>query len=166
MLPRGSSCVLHKHCRDKSKSISPNREPSPSSSRRSSHSSTDIGCKPNCSSEATSSEMSSFQWQFNRKRKYRRGLNRRHGSNRGRPNSLLLPIDEKDELIELLPASSKPGEMTAARGESSLSKQEPKLTQPENDVTAKHSSSPTSSTSRFSTTLLKAREWMRLRTIY
>lgn len=68
--------------------------------------------RPHSSRTSSSGSMTTanpWQFQFNRKKRHRIAHRRRHGNHygaSGRPNSLLLPIDERDELQELLGGSN------------------------------------------------------------
>lgn len=161
----GSNCVLHKHCTEKSKVNSPDRESPSTSSTPSSSLSSNRDSSSNRSSNMIGS---GFQWQFNRKRKYSRSLHRRHGTNSGRPNSLLLTIDESEELQELLQSTSAkdlngieendPTQQTPLLVDSEVTKED----KVEDSTTYCHSSTSSSmSSSRFSTTLMKAKGWIK-----
>ncbi|XP_054166108.1 uncharacterized protein LOC128963619 [Oppia nitens] len=167
----GSNCVLHKHCIDnttKAKST----ELSPNCSSSSSLPNTLSSSIDNCSSK---SNATSFQWEFNRKRKYSRSLHRHRRSSKtgsrsgtSRPNSLLLPIDETEELQELssntdesIETSKSKVTSSASFSSSSSSSIEnvesddicPNILQPTN-----HSSSLSS---RLSDTWIKAKKWIK-----
>ena len=169
----GSNCVLHKHCIEKSKTKSPERVRQSSSTPSPENTST-------CSSAQSSPNIngSPFQWQFSRKRKYSRNLHRhrRHGT-KGRPNSLLLPIDESEELQELVQttntndlaqnmAQNKPNETTLSSIHSpSIDVQKSDNVRIEDKRPVVHQmptpSSSLLSSSRFSTTLMKAKNWIK-----
>jgi hypothetical protein len=164
----GSNCVLHKHCADKSKVKSPEEE-SPSSPNTSSSSSS-FSNRESSSQGNVCDNSSSFQWQCNRKRKYSRSLHRRHGTKPGRPNSLLLPIDESEELQELIQSTTTKDcglsvEKESTSSTSSLTSSsiiEVEVTNNGNDETFRQSSKSSSlSISRFSITLMKAKGWIK-----
>lgn len=193
----GSNCVLHKHCVDKVKlkSVNDAIDVSGVSDVNSSTGVSRMGdsgiartervtsdaSEPNKSERRSSSGQrchngSPFQWQFNRKRKYSRSLHRhrRHGI-KGRPNSLLLPIDESEELQESVEScnetthnqqSVKSSSSASSSISSSAPSSSPLLSsdvQPKPIIEDKKPivCPPLVSTSRFSTTLLKAKNWIK-----
>ncbi|CAG2111121.1 unnamed protein product, partial [Medioppia subpectinata] len=167
--PNGQSPVSSpcEHCVEKSKASesSPkgdsNATSLPNSSQSSSHE-----CRPKSSGTP-------FQWHFNRKRKYSRSLHRRRGTKAGvsrnssslssRPNSLLLPIDEREELQESSQTSNANDLTETNESEASFSSTE--NAKPDEAMASVSKSTTTPSTpslsSRLGKTLMRAKKWIK-----
>ncbi|CAG2165806.1 unnamed protein product [Oppiella nova] len=156
----GSNCVLHKHCIEKATKesttdLDSNATSLPNTSSSSSH---------ECGSKISGTP---FQWHFNRKRKYSRSLHRRRGtksgqrSNSSRPNSLLLPIDEREELQELFQTPNANDLTQTTESETSFSSSTENVETDHKCDTKSTTPSSSSLSSRLSRTFMRAKKWMK-----